>query len=225
LICSAEFDLKPEITANRVCGLYASAFGDFKERPEFTDQPETYQSAKGIGITTASPAAKAALYVLAESWPERLSFVSIVDSVLELVEGQRDETESTIADLLLAASTTDGVELHGDKGNYTRTVEDRPVVSPLARYQAIEEDSVFSLRHTSFNVDPFSRILLTNLDGSRTAEDIVPFVVEAVEDGSLMISEGMSIPEDEGERNRLILDQVKQSLQLLADQGLFLKVE
>ncbi|MDF1810912.1 MAG: class I SAM-dependent methyltransferase [Verrucomicrobiales bacterium] len=223
LICSKRHDINTELGTDVVRNLYSSAFGDFQSQPEFTEQPETYHSAKGIGLTTSSPAAKAALYVLAKNWPNRLLFDELVEATLELVPGDRDVVEESIAEVLLAAATTDGVELHAERGNFTTEISEKPVINPLARFQAETDESVFTLRHINYTVDPFSRILLCSFDGSRSVEDVVPLIVAAVEDGSLTIAEGMAFPEDEAERDAMITDQIRNGLKNIADMGLLLK--
>jgi SAM-dependent methyltransferase len=73
-----------------------------------------------------------------------------------------------IEELLVEAFAAGLAELHVAPPRLSTTVRERPVASPLARWQATRRDHVTNLRHESVRIgDATARRVLTLLDGSR----------------------------------------------------------
>lgn len=224
LVVAKGHDGSSSISSSVVEGLWASAFGDFPDDPVFSNQSETFTSAKGIGINTSSAVAKAALFVLAKRWPERVAFDDLLEGAMALVpETGDEEARGAVAELLLAACSTDGVELHADRGMFTGEVPDKPRVSALARYQANQEKTAFTLRHLIYDVDGFARFLLPKLDGSLDFEGILSLILQGLESGELTLPPEVPVPDDPTEREAFIRQQLPGTLEGMANAGLFVR--
>jgi hypothetical protein len=73
----------------------------------------------------------------------------------------------TLAEGLLASYLGGLVELHTCPPPCIRAGSDRPIASPLARYQAASTDRVTNLRQELLKLDDLDRRLVQHLDGSR----------------------------------------------------------
>jgi hypothetical protein len=80
----------------------------------------------------------------------------------------------TIEELLLEAFISGTVQLHAAPPPLTTTIDERPVASPLARWQAQRGTELTSLRHEPVRVeDPVARQVLRLLDGSRNRQQLI----------------------------------------------------
>jgi methyltransferase-like protein len=77
----------------------------------------------------------------------------------------RDEQDLT-ADLLRCYRLR-AVEFRPHDWTFAARVGEKPIASPMARYQAAIGDTVTNLRHESTRLNEFSRTVLRLLDGTR----------------------------------------------------------
>ena len=126
-------------------------------------------------MTTDHPLAKAVMLTLSEAWPRTLAFPDLL-AAARLQLGRAAETETTdinqdalvLGSMLLRAYGAEFVELRLREPQFTTHVSERPVASPVARWQAARDDVVTNLRHASIKLDdPLDRQLLLLLDGTR----------------------------------------------------------
>jgi hypothetical protein len=73
------------------------------------------------------------------------------------------------------------VELSATPPAFTPTVSDRPLASPLARWQAARGATVTNLRHDNQPLDDAHRALVILLDGTRDRAALVEQVVRELE--------------------------------------------
>jgi hypothetical protein len=82
---------------------------------------------------------------------------------------------------LSAVWMTGMIEFHGHVPAYADTVSERPAANPLARIQAHKSPRVSTLLHTTLTLDDgLSRKLVTLLDGSRSQDELVSALLDAI---------------------------------------------
>jgi len=230
LIVHADVEINRQLDPARVRDLSASAFGVYKEdQAAINDQAETFKGEKGVSITTAHPLSKAAMRVLAENWPNRLSFNELESFSRSMINSdssaatQTEEIEkgsAAIAEILLAGATAEIVNLHTGPARYTTTVSDKPVASQLARTQAGSGTSVSTLRHRSITLTSLGQHMIDLLDGEHDHSQLASAVVELVEGGKFVLQEnGLAVTKKE-DRERLAKQQVGALLNDFAKAGL-----
>lgn len=140
-----------------------------------SDQPMTF-AAGTTAVQVSGTLAKAAMVVLVESRPRRLTFQELLTAAGTKI-GQSNFSESEILELakdLVIAWTSGLVILKGHRPHYVSTVSSRPVSSLFARDQLRSSSSVTSQLHLSMRFDDApGRKLLELLDGTRTFDDLV----------------------------------------------------
>jgi methyltransferase-like protein len=100
----------------------------------------------------------------------------------------------------------------------TRKISDYPEASPLARYQALRQEYVTSLRHKAVKLEATSRQILALLDGKNSLQNLKTELLNLHAKGDLRIE----IPQSESSTHFLehTIDRlVHQVLELLAKQG------
>lgn len=140
-----------------------------------SDQPMTF-AAGTTAIDVIGPIAKAAMVVLVETRPRRLSFPELLSATAKKLG--RDAITDTEADELaadLAIAWTSGlVLLKAFVPRYATEISERPVASPFARDQLSREPNATSLLHLALRFDDApGRKLVQLLDGTRTLDDLV----------------------------------------------------
>ena len=84
----------------------------------------------------------------------------------------------------------DLVELHQRAPEFTVDISERPVASPLARYQAANDVApLANRRHRLSELDDFDRLVLRYLDGSRDRHALVDVLTELLRQGVFSIQE------------------------------------
>ena len=145
-------------------------------KPELDSKAiERFESIRGAKMETDFPLAKAAMVILGEIWPQQLHFSELLTRARarlgdqpELTDRSLEEQTQQFCALLLQTYGAGLVELHLHAPNYAQTASERPVASPVARWQIRQGDFVTTLRHLSVQVeDELGRQLLTLLDGTR----------------------------------------------------------
>jgi methyltransferase-like protein/cyclopropane fatty-acyl-phospholipid synthase-like methyltransferase len=196
------------VTGERLAGLYvASSARALSERPDVrSDVREEFRSPSGATLATVTPITKAAMAVLAESWPLAMSFKELC----RVARGRLEENPLLVPDAatlardaealgvdLLQCYTVGMIELRMHTPNITLQISDRPVASPLARRQAERGNTVTNLRHESLPVHEFNRHLLRLLDGSRDRDALMQALLEIVVQGALVVQqEGVPVTEE-----------------------------
>lgn len=135
---------------------------------------ETFENVKGAAITTDCPVAKTAFAILAEYWPLPLPFKELFERVTTDLQGkgwssdnlEREERE--LAKTILKTYAAGLAELHTYRPTVSRAVGERPMASPLARWQVQNCNFVTTFYHGTISVeDEIMRRLMVLLDGTR----------------------------------------------------------
>lgn len=174
-------------------------------------KPEVFRLPNGVTLTTANPLVKAAFEQLAEHWPQSMSFDALVTVARGRLSATTGADKGAVgADVqILAAQVFEGclnnfVVLRTREAPFVTSISDRPMVSPLARYQTLAGEPVTNQLHESGNVDPFVRQILQLLDGRNDRRAIVDHLTKLVMKGKLGASDlGTTPPEGEALRQHL----------------------
>ncbi len=129
--------------------------------------------------------AKAAMVVLVECRPQRISFPELLQRTQQKLSRESftdDEVEELLSELVVAW-TTGLVLLKGHVPAYVTTISERPVSSPLARVQLAGASHATTLLHMRVQFDDAqSRLLVQLLDGTRTIDEIAAEVYASFSD-------------------------------------------
>ena len=156
---------------------------------------ESFRAPEGEVITVDHPICKAALACLHESIPQVLSFDELCDAVRARLEGAMDivplpddQLRPAIAELLRECvwPRLVAIDVHPRAAN-TR-VSERPVASPVARYQAKSSNHVANLRHENIALSPTDRHILKLLDGQRDRAALMDALVDMAQAGQIQIT-------------------------------------
>ncbi len=141
----------------------------------------TFTGERGSLARTDWDIVKAALIALTERWPERIPYPQVVGLALaKLGREQTPDDASRLAQMITTVWMTGMVELFGHVPRYTPTPSERPVATPLARFQMKQGMLATTLLHTTMHFeDAPSQLLLQLLDGSRDREQLAEAVQEA----------------------------------------------
>jgi SAM-dependent methyltransferase len=167
-----------------------------------------FKTAAGHALATDHRLGKAALLCLGERWPQALRFADLLQDALgrlgpeadEVVRNLDEESEALAAGLFRAFAAGH-VQLHLHPPPLTTAISERPRASLLARHEAAAGSFLTSLRHIAVVMDdPGIRALLPLLDGSRTMDDIVRDLNDALTRASSGFGEERAEPPSDSPR-------------------------
>jgi methyltransferase-like protein len=137
-------------------------------------------------VEVNQPFAKAVLVTLAEVWPQALPFTEVLTRARarlgrQPADGSIDGEALAFFELLLQTYAPGLATLHLCPPKFSPRAGERPLASPLARWQVRSNDRVANLCHAPVVLEnPSGRHLLSLLDGTRdrTAllRDMRPFI-------------------------------------------------
>lgn len=230
LICHDAQEVSRQLNPDIAKELLATAHGVYDQAPlRFDTQPESFQGSRGANVTTSHPLAKAAMLVMAENWPKRLTFAELETLAHQKLAGTStaalesealEQASQSLSEMLLACATADIVELHASAGTFATEVSDKPVASQLARYQAGIGSTVTTLRHVPLNLDTLSQHLIQLCDGNNDLETMALSVETLVSQGKFVLQDqGLTtnVPDDV---KRLATQHVEARLSNLAKNAL-----
>ncbi len=136
---------------------------------------ETFQSSAGAEITSAAPLARAMFWYLEEKTPERVPFERMAMEVeqrarefLGYVPEPGADSPTVLAEFVWNTYCAGLVDLHLHRPPCVGYVSEKPVASPLARWQARQNEFVATLNHKTLKLgSPVQRGVLALLDGTR----------------------------------------------------------
>lgn len=137
------------------------------------DASRIYATPDGCSATIAGALAQAAMRILADAWPERVAFATLLErSRASLGAPTTPQDEPALATALVGAYAAGTVELHALPAPFTLTPGDRPQAGAMQRLLAARSRQITTLRHDELNVDPVTQQLLLLLDGAKTRDGI-----------------------------------------------------
>lgn len=146
-----------------------------------------FQIAEGRSLSTNHPIAKAALAYLGQVWPRWVRFPDLLDEILapDVDEDARQSSGEALSEMLLRLSAVRFVQALTTPPQLASQLSERPVASPLVRYQlSTGSAKVSSLRHTTVELsDPLSRHTVRLLDGTHNRTELLDELVALVKLG------------------------------------------
>jgi methyltransferase-like protein/2-polyprenyl-3-methyl-5-hydroxy-6-metoxy-1,4-benzoquinol methylase len=223
LLCHSKLKLNSEGDSQPIADMFVAACAkpansevDF--RPGVVVQ---FVGPRGAKVSTDYPVAKAALVHLADVYPRTVAFPKLLETARGRAgkigdEEQHDEREALLA-ILLSIYGTGLVELYPRAADYVSEVSERPLASPLARFQIERDSLVTNLRHISVDVtDEIGRQLLRLLDGTRDLEMLTQDLTAAVISAKgLLDSDGLPV-RDHVRARAMVTKDLELNLQKLA---------
>jgi methyltransferase-like protein len=158
---------------------------------------EIFTSGSGAELITADPVARALLWYLIESQPERIPFKKLVTEVdrkarqgLGFVPKPDQDFASDLADFVWSTYSAGLLNLHVYLPPFATQVSERPVASPLARLEARDGDVITTLHHRSLRLgDSLQRGLVMLMDGTRDHDALRKDLLELFNSGALVLLE------------------------------------
>jgi len=163
---------------------------------------DTFQSAAGAKLATADPLGRALFWYLVEREPERIPFPRLVTEAeprarqqFGFVPEPDQDVPADIAEFIWATYRAGLLELHLHVPPYVVQVSDKPLASPLARWQARQSDVVSTLHHRRLKLEnAIHRGMVTLLDGSRDRTALRTDLLQIFESGKLTLLDGDGKP-------------------------------
>lgn len=202
LLCHKEVSvtrrLRPEILNDFYVSSYAKPVAESPDLHGAT--VEQFKGKDGSTFATDHPLSKVAMVYLSENAPKIMRFEELVAlGAQELGIGKdkelAKETRVLAANMLRAYSYNESlVQLHVYAPPFVTQASEKPLASPIARWQAKKFSRVTSLRHERVALDRISRLILAYLDGNHDRQAILDIIVEFHKDGQIVLT-------DEEEKN------------------------
>lgn len=223
LLCHQEISINRAVKPDQAMSFYlASRAEPVSSEPDILARSvEQFRGHDGALLSTDHPISKAAMLCLAEVWPQVLSFDALLSAARARLErearpngqartavsGNDDAVHAQVlaANLLKAYGYSDSLmELHVYVPPLVVEVADRPVASPVARYQAQSDNLVTNLRHERIRLDGFERFLLRHLDGTRDRAALLDLLLAGpVAEGVLTLQQDDAKADDPDETELL----------------------
>ncbi|MCB0011578.1 MAG: class I SAM-dependent methyltransferase [Anaerolineales bacterium] len=178
----------------------------------------------GARLATDHPVSLAAFAILLEQSPQTLPFMELLTAARAAANSQADlgTDAQVLAGNLVRGYTYDNemVMLHSFAPPLTVTPGERPVASPVARWEAAQEYAVVAnLRQERVRLEPLAALLLPLLDGQHDREALAAHLMGLIEKGDLQLKV----------RDRPVADmvalEVEQTVDWLARAGLIMREE
>jgi len=159
---------------------------------------ETFRGRNGVELATADPLARALLWHLIESQPQRWAFENLLPEVelrarerLGFVPKPDQDLVSEIVDFVWQTYSAGLLDLHMYVPPFTTKVSEKPVASPLARLEARDCDVISTLHHRSLRLgDALQKGLVMLMDGTRDHDALRKDLLQLFESGALTLFDG-----------------------------------
>ena len=138
-----------------------------------THEGEAVFSTQHGAVTTANPLVKAVIEIPAGIFPSRLSATELTEEIRRRHPDLAANLGEQFLAVLLHAAMSGVVEIHSRRAPFTTTISDKPLASPLARYQLVRNESIATLDHRTIEIaDESARRILPLLDGTHGISEI-----------------------------------------------------
>lgn len=228
LLCHQAVRLSAQLNPTRLRRFYvaSSALAESDKPSLAPGQVERFQTPDGANFATDQPLAKAAMLHLIDVWPQAVAFDDLVTQAQARLGSRQvgadrldEETRMLGANLLKAYSYSDNlVELHVYAPRFVSDISERPVASPVARFQARQGHSLTNLRHERLNLDKISALILPYLDGEHDRAGLLA-LMQASDAVEITRQDGRPI-EDPAEWNFALAELLQAKLQQFANAAL-----
>lgn len=177
LLCHADVQLDRAPQEQIITSLYVSALAEpTGTEPDVRSlEPLKFNIEHGASVSVNFPIAKAALAILFREWPLAIHFRELFERSLQEIGNPPDvaDQRAILATVLLRGHLAHFVALHREPFVLEASVTERPIANVLARQLAAFNHAVPCRRHKLVPMQPFERVMLTMLDGSRDVRKLV----------------------------------------------------
>jgi len=224
LLCRQERKLERELKPERAFDLLAAAdTSPARSDAGLTNRTmEDFQRGKAV-IATSHPVLKSALALLGKVWPRRVPFGELLDTAraragTPSTDGEADRRD--LGEFLIRCYGVGFVDLHTFPSIFVTEIPERPMTSPLIRWQLQQGPSISSLRHLPLKIeDALGRELLALLDGTRDRAALLEELGKLVTSGATpLYREGKPVTELKTALE-VLSRQLEPNLQILARLG------
>lgn len=224
LLCHREVNVRGPL-AEAVPQLFVSSRAKPKSAAPVLDAgvAEEFTAPGNASVTTGDSMVKAALLHLAQIWPRSIEFDELraaarktpVKKNISFAEG---DARSEFAQALLAMYSAGVIQLHTCAAAFTLALNDRPVVSPVARWFVSKGSSLVpNLQHRSVRLDdPIAAQIVLLLDGTRDRNALVRDLAAFCKARGLIAQVAGSQHSDLAELKKIIESGLEENLRKLA---------
>ncbi|MDF1739377.1 MAG: methyltransferase regulatory domain-containing protein [Verrucomicrobiales bacterium] len=225
IVCPKTEPVERQLEPERIKSLYFSMYSAPVDAAAVMAESETSLTGPtGSIVTLTTKSSKAALLVLSENAPARMSFEEITTKVSDRTGDLTEADIKSIAEALSAGAVSGMVKINCNEGAWSRLTSDSPTASSLVRAQAAAAmPYVSSLQHRTIEIDQVAGRLLQLLDGKNGKEKLISTLVEMISIGELSAEtpEGEKI-EDPEKVEQIAAQQVDLFLARFATSGLLI---
>lgn len=189
-----------------------------------------FATAGGVQLNSTDAFVKAMLLALTDTkGTAAIAYSAILEKARALsrpflgdVPANRDQIdEITLQTNLMNLLAKGFLEIYAEPVAARADVPEKPLVSALTRYQALNARTLTNRVQQSVPADVASRYVIAACDGTRTREDLVSELVARVKEGKLQVNEGSVKVTDEEKLRTLLRSSVDNALAGLASTGFF----
>lgn len=182
-----------------------------------------FSNTTGRSIEVSHPLTQAALLYLYECYPDAVNFADLNNAakkpLLAVGDERATEQEAMLNDLFWLYSKQ-LINCRTTPIHFFGTVSERPKANRLARAEhSAGRNQVTTAHHGSLQLDPFSAILLTCLDGEHQLDEIIQILTTAMQEGGLQNLPGYRPPNDAEELHHLVTENCLRILSIFARNG------
>jgi SAM-dependent methyltransferase len=195
LLCHPEVSLERSLKPECVRQFYISSMATPESTAPNLDPSakETFGSSHGGKVVTAHPLSRALFWHLRQAAPERFSFSRLVEAVearareqYGFVPAPGQDVSVDIAEFVLSTYSAGLLDLHLSVPPFAVRLSEKPLASPLARWQARRGEVVATLHHRTLKLgNAIQRGIIALCDGSRDRAALRADLVQVFESGAL----------------------------------------
>jgi SAM-dependent methyltransferase len=138
--------------------------------------PTLFEGPAG-SVSVTSALSRAALAELSDVAPRALAFDDLVERAKVRASESLENAAELASEILDLWLSVDGIDLHGFVAPFVTTIEERPMVCPLARVQATAGQPITNRWHQEvLFAETLARDVLCVADGTRTPEELAKLV-------------------------------------------------
>jgi methyltransferase-like protein len=208
LLCHEHVGLRHPPSGEAIMPLYLTGLS----QPVATTAGAVSEGSRGRdggSIPAESPQLRAALRCLSEAWPAALSFEALWERVRDRgPHAGGDGGRLHLAEALLQCYAARMVDLHLRPPALAARAGERPRASALARLQAAAGQPLCNLRHGIVVLEPFDRLVLQQLDGTRGRPTLVEALAGMAASGAIAVGQGGAAVRDPA----VVRDALRQAL-------------
>lgn len=228
LLCHAEVRVDRRLSIEPLVNFYVNSTSEMGETSaeQSAQGIESFRASDGAVFTTNHPLTKAAFHYLQAVEPQPVPFRDLVRQAgaqLDKALVSEEHIMTMAGNLLQAFSYSMYLILfHSAAPPLTIHVAPYPRATALARYQAQHNLTITNLLHSQIELNPFSRLVLSLLDGQHDRGALVDELLEWVTTGQLTLPDSEHMPTHRAALQALLSAQIDQQLELLAGLGLLI---